>query len=214
MYQRAGVESVGRPVYLERPRGGAELLGWPDQAEASYRRHLEANALAWSERSNLTALDLSIADGPADGYAGLVDSDGGPVPATSFAAGSSLLADSVGLIRAYDVLPRVRDKVGFFNEAYRVLAHAGVLLTLTPSSDGRGAFQDPAHVAYYNEHSFWYFTDDELRRFVPEITCRFQAAELVTFYPSDWHEEHHILYVQATLIAIKRGSRQGGRLAV
>ena len=34
---------------------------------------------------------------------------------------------------------------------------------LTPSTDGRGAFQDPTHVSFYNENSFWYFTDRRLR---------------------------------------------------
>ena len=63
------------------------------------------------------------------------------------------------MIRAVDFLEHVPDKVALFNELYRLLAHGGMLLSLTPSTDGRGAFQDPTHVAYYNENSFWYFTD-------------------------------------------------------
>ena len=34
-----------------------------------------------------------------------------------------------------------------------------MLLSLTPSTDGRGAYQDPTHVAFYNENSFWYYTN-------------------------------------------------------
>ena len=63
----------------------------------------------------------------------------------------------------------VSDKVALFNEFYRLLAHGGLLMILTPSTDGRGAFQDPTHVAYYNENSFWYFTDQNYAQFVPDM---------------------------------------------
>lgn len=85
---------------------------------------------------------------------------------------------SVGVIRAHDFLEHVVDKVALINELYRVLAPGGMLLTLTPSTDGRGAFQDPTHVAYYNENSFWYYTEQQHRAFVPTITARFQSSRL------------------------------------
>ena len=40
--------------------------------------------------------------------------------------------------------------------------------------------------------------------------CRFQVSRLVTYFPSDWHEQHKISYVCANLIAVKDGPRQGG----
>ncbi len=51
-------------------------------------------------------------------------------------------------------------------------------------------------------------------RFVPQITCRFQVSRLVTYFPTEWHEQHRISYVCANLIAIKEGPRQGGFLLV
>jgi len=113
-----------------------------------------------------------------------------------------------------DFLEHIPDKIALFNELYRLLAHGGLLLSLTPSTDGRGAFQDPTHIAYYNENSFWYFTQRDYARFVPEINCRFQASRLVTYFPSEWHEQHRISYVCANLIAIKGGPRQGGFLLI
>jgi hypothetical protein len=89
-----------------------------------------------------------------------------------------------------------------------------MLFTSTPSTDGRGAFQDPSHVAFYNENSFWYFTDRQYADFVPQINCRFQVSRLVTTFLSDWHREHNISYVNANLIAIKDGPRQGGPLTI
>lgn len=122
---------------------------------------------------------------------------------------------SIGVIRAHDFLEHVVDKVALINELYRVLAPSGMLLTLTPSTDGRGAFQDPTHVAYYNENSFWYYTEQQHRAFVATITARFQSSRLITFYPTEWHQAHNIPYVRANLIAIKDGApRNGGALLV
>jgi hypothetical protein len=70
-------------------------------------------------------------------------------------------------------------------------------------------------VAFYNENSFWYVTDDAYARYVPQLRCRFQVSRLVTYFPSAWHEQHDIPYVSANLIAIKDGSaRNGGPLHV
>ncbi|MFD8413312.1 methyltransferase domain-containing protein [Streptomyces sp. NPDC059650] len=57
------------------------------------------------------------------------------------------LADgSVGLVRAVDFLEHVPQKIPLINELYRLLAPGGMLLSLTPSSDGRGAYRDISYV--------------------------------------------------------------------
>ncbi len=121
-------------------------------------------------------------------------------------------ADSVALIRGWDVLQRLPKRAEFFNEVYRVLAHAGLILTQTPSTDGRGAFQDPSAVAYYNENSFMYLTQAELRKTIPDLDARLQVSYLATSYPSEGHADRDIAYVEANLLAIKDGPRQGGPL--
>jgi SAM-dependent methyltransferase len=157
-------------------------------------------------------IDLGDPGGRPEGFATLPEVGGPRAQVATLDRGTPLADSSVGLIRAHDVLPRLRDKIAVFNELYRILCHGGILLTFTPSTDGRGAFQDPLQVAFYNENSFWYFIDGEARAFVPEIRCRFVASQLSTFYPTEWHEAHRISYVKATLVAIKEGSRQGGQL--
>jgi len=118
--------------------------------------------------------------------------------------------NSVGVIRAHDFLEHISDRVRLFNSMYRVLAHGGMILSMTPSTDGRGAFQDPTHVSFYNENAFWYFTDLNLANYVPEIQCRFQSTRLYTFFPSEWHEQNKICYVVAHLTAIKDGAKIAG----
>jgi O-antigen biosynthesis protein len=180
-----------------------------------YDSYVEANALAWAERRNLKALDLGAAHNKPAGYIGVDQYERPGVDIVAdLSKGIDLPDSSVGAVRAVDFLEHVTDKVALFNELYRLLAHGGMLLSVTPSTDGRGAFQDPTHVSYYNENSFWYFTDRDYARFVPPITCRFQVSRLVTYFPSEWHEEHHISYVCANLVAIKDGPRQGGFLLI
>ena len=47
--------------------------------------------------------------------------------------------------------------VELMNAIYRALVPGGWVLAATPSTDGRGAFQDPTHCSFWNvPNSFWY----------------------------------------------------------
>lgn len=183
---------------------------------ALYDKYIEANALAWTYRRGLIALDLGAAHRKPPGYVGVDQRPGDGVDIVATLPGKLDLPDgSVGLMRAVDFLEYVPAKVPLINELYRLLAPGGMLLTMTPSADGRGAYQDPTHVAYYNENSFWYYTDDQYRTFVPDLEARFQSSRLVTYFPSEWHSQNDISYVVANLIAMKDGApRCGGKLLV
>jgi O-antigen biosynthesis protein len=220
MYQEALVVHIHQGLYGQRIHPGNTQRDPETNAKiqretvALYDRHIGPNCLAWARRNNLLALDLGAAHNKPEGYLGV---DAHPGEGVDFAGDifdilHHMYDGSVGVIRAADFLEHVTDKVRLFNEFYRVLAHGGMVLSLTPSTDGRGAHQDPTHVSYWNENSFWYFTDASFAQYVPEITCRFQVSRLVTYHPSDWHVEHDIPYVCANLIAIKDGPRQGGLL--
>lgn len=181
------------------------------QAETvdNYLEHIERLAIAWSLRSGRAPAVLttptSVGEVELDERYAVVRLD--PTrPELPFGA------DEIGVLRATDVLQRVPDRAHFLNECHRVLGHAGLLLTDTPSTDGRGAFQDPSHVAFYNENSFMYLTQAALRPTIPALTARLQVSHLQTYYPSAVHEELDIPYVKANLIAIKDGPRQGGPL--
>jgi hypothetical protein len=183
---------------------------------ALYDKYIEANALAWTARRGLLALDLGAAHRKPPGYLGVDQYPGEGVDIVATLPGQlDLPDDSVGLMRAVDFLEHVPAKVPLINELYRLIAPGGMLLSMTPSSDGRGAYQDPTHVAYYNENSFWYYTNNQYRAFVPQIEAKFQSSRLVTYYPSEWHSKNDISYVVANLIAMKEGAeRCGGLLLV
>lgn len=167
-----------------------------DNVMRLHDEHIVEMVEAWAMREDLLLLDVGAAHNKKAGYIG-VDLAGSDIDA-DLSREWPFGDNSVGVIRAYDFMEHIADKVHFINEAYRVLAHGGYLLSETPSTDGRGAFQDPTHVAYYNEHSFWYYTQERYQKYVPAITARFQADTLLTYEP-----RKDIPYVRAYLVAIK-----------
>ena len=83
-------------------------------------------------------------------------------------------------------------------EIWRLLKPGGLLVSSTPSTDGRGAFQDPTHYAFWNENSFKYFTDDRYR-ILYDIKPKF---DIVTIETTPLNTEQ-VCWVKATLKAIK-----------
>jgi len=176
----------------------------------NYNRYLHKLCEEWCKRGNLPMINLGGGSPSPKGYKSLDVREADII----HKIGESPLPfdnNSVGIIRAFDVLTHIpRDKfVACMNDFYRVLAPGGFILSGTPSSDGRGAVQDPTHINYINQNAFWYDTDRNYSKYVPEVDCRFQAARLWTVAPSDFHKNNNILYVYADLCALK-GQHQPG----
>jgi O-antigen biosynthesis protein len=214
LYLRGEFRQIKRCLYFQRVHSDNTQReqrindAIQEQTVVYYRQFIEDLTLAWASRQGLRCLRLRspmwIGDEPDERYEDvLVDPEDPRIEAD---------ADTVALIKAYDVLQRMPRRAEFFNEIYRVLVHAGLILTQTPSTDGRGAFQDPSHTAFYNENSFMYFTQSALHDAVPDLVARLQVSHLRTFYPTEGHEEMDIPYVQCNLLAVKDGPRQGGPL--
>jgi ubiquinone/menaquinone biosynthesis C-methylase UbiE len=80
--------------------------------------------------------------------------------------GIPLPDNSVGVIWASHILEHLFDKHKILSEIHRVLVDGGWAFIQVPSTDGRGAFQDPTHVSYWNENCFWYYVDKNYARFI------------------------------------------------
>lgn len=217
LYQAGPFVAIDECLYLQRIHSG-NTHRIPDvnaeiqrRTVALYDRHFEANALAWARRAGLACLDLGAAHAKPGAYLGVdMRPDRGVDIVARLPEPVPLPDGSVGVIRAVDFFEHVADKVALINELHRLLAPGGVIVSQTPSTDGRGAFQDPTHVAFYNENSFWYYTDENYTRYVPEIRARFQVSRLHTHFPSEWHRQANISYVGANLIALKPGAPENG----
>lgn len=71
---------------------------------------------------------------------------------------------SVDYVRAHDIVEHLSDKILTMNEAWRVLKPGGIFDIIVPTTDGRGAWQDPQHCSYWNRNSFFYYTDKDPHR--------------------------------------------------
>lgn len=121
--------------------------------------------------------------------------------------------DSFGYINLDDAVQHWQDPVKAMMNVWRVMAHGGMLFITVPSTEGRGAFQDPTHKSFWNENSFWYYTK---RHYMESVGMKvgFQTSYIRTYFPTDWHRENNISYVEAHLVAVKNGERLPGQVEV
>jgi glycosyltransferase involved in cell wall biosynthesis len=205
---------IDRLLYLQRVHAGntqrdPEINPFiQSQTATYYREHCEALHAAWSRRHGLRILGLRTPTSPEidliqDEEVVVLDPENPMLDAAD---------DSVGLIRCIELLQRIPDRAALLNECYRVGVHGAMLRTSTPSTDGRGAFQDPSHVAFYNENSFWYLTQAERRSSIPNLRARLQVGFLGTLFPNDFFRDTNVPFVEACLLVVKEGARLGGPL--
>jgi len=105
---------------------------------------------------------------------------------------------SIEAIRAFDILEHLPDKIHTMNEAWRVLKPGGRFDIEVPTTDGRGAFQDPTHVSYWNRNSFMYYEhgNPHLTRFRASygVRCAFRVVSAAeTAYPDKVVKLHIVL---------------------
>lgn len=119
--------------------------------------------------------------------------------------------NSVGVFRAIDVVEHLHDPIHTMNEIWRCLAHGGFAIIDVPSTDGRGAFQDPTHCSYWNDNSYMYYTRVDMYEFIKhKAKCKFQGLRIQTVFPNENCRLLNIPYVQAHLIALKTDGRFHG----
>lgn len=109
---------------------------------------------------------------------------------------------SVDAIKGWDIFEHLPSKLHTMNEAHRVLKPGGELDLFIPTTDGRGAFQDPTHCSFWTPNDMFYFCDNfhEWARFHVSygITARFKLI-------SQAHNEYpnHVWKLHAILKAVK-----------
>lgn len=145
------------------------------------------------ELNDVLKIDLCGGFNKPEGYIS-IDKENGDIYA-DLDQGIPLPDNSVGLVRAVDALEHIKDKQHIMAEIHRVLIPGGMLLCQTPSTDGRGAWQDPTHVSFWNENSFWYWTRKEFMQYIRNDKVKFRESYLNSVFLSDWHRNYNIPYV-------------------
>ena len=163
---------------------------------------------SWANSNNLVKLDLGGRFNSPDGYVS-VDFKGGDVRC-DLNKQWPFEDSSVGVIRAFDIIEHLKDPIHTMSEIHRVLIPGGYVFIEVPSTDGRGAWQDPMHISWWNENSFWYYTDRNLAQYIDNDTIKFKSIVLETHFPSDWHRQHNISYVRSDMVCVKDGVKLMG----
>lgn len=200
---------IPKPLYLYRVSGDNT---WAKNVEEIRLRthiirdeYLERLVLRECELLGLPAYDLGGGIDPRPDWK-TVDREGRVDRYVDLAEIRWPFADSsIGAFRAHDLLEHLPNKTHTMREIWRCLRPGGWLLSMTPSTDGRGAFQDPTHVSYWNQNAFWYWTRAQQAKYIHNNVVRFQEHTLDTVFPSIWHEVNKIPYVRANLVALKPG---------
>jgi acetyltransferase-like isoleucine patch superfamily enzyme len=164
--------------------------------------------------SNLVRVDLGCGAHKAPGYIGV---DIFPAPGVDIVADLSTAFpfedNSVDELRAYDFIEHIPDRLRTMNEIWRVCKNGAAVDLFVPSTDGRGAFQDPTHVSFWNVNSFKYFTVEH-PDYLELCQCYgFQGAfhlESLKQYESP----EQVIHVHALLRVIKDPSTLSGTAAL
>jgi SAM-dependent methyltransferase len=167
-----------------------------------------------AELKGLLKVDIGGGLNPFPGYTTVDLRTTADYPNCDLNDGIPLPDNSVGVLNASHILEHLHDKTKIMSEIHRVLVHGGWAFIDVPSTDGRGAFQDPTHVSYWNENSFLYYTDAYLANFIDNTTIKFQQYRKETYYPNDWMKGLNVLVTTAWLVAIKDGPRLPGLLKI
>lgn len=163
-----------------------------------YDQYIYKIAEKRADKNNFRKIDLCWGIDPAPGYRSIDIANGDII--ADLNKKRPLEDGSVWVIRAHDAMEHLVDKEHTMKEIYRVLAPWGILLSSTPSTDGRWAFQDPTHVAFWNENSFRYWIKSRVQpKYIYNTEYLFMESRLYTRFPSDRHRQHNISYVQANL---------------
>lgn len=93
---------------------------------------------------------------------------------------------SISFILAHDIIEHLEHKIYTMNEIHRILRPGGKVEIIVPTTEGRGAWQDPTHVSYWNRNSFLYWTEGD-----PHYE-RFKSAYGMRGCFRVIHEEHQV----------------------
>lgn len=207
LFQHTKFHHIDKPLYMYRVHGDNSWLVNNAEIQVNTVRlhdvYAEAMALAWAKRKGLRMLELGGRIASHPGYE-TVDVKGASINCDL--QGDWPMADSsVGVIRAFDVFEHLRDPLHTMKECYRVLAPGGWIFAQVPSTDGRGAFQDPTHVSFWNENSWLYYTHANWARYI-DTPVRFQAVRNYTTEK----DARGVCWTRAHLICMKDGYRPPG----
>jgi glycosyltransferase involved in cell wall biosynthesis len=205
-YLKTKMVHIPKVLYIYRITGNNTWLERNEKIQTTTMELFNKNIWDLSVREaklrNLNVVELGGGINPKHGTDINIDLEEGNLQ-HDLNNGIPLADNSVGVIYASHIIEHLHDKHKIMKEIHRVLADGGWAFIEVPSTDGRGAFQDPTHVSYWNENCFWYYTRADKAAFIRNKDIRFQAFRLDTIW---W--DNNIAITNAWLVAKKNEERR------
>jgi glycosyltransferase involved in cell wall biosynthesis len=211
LYKITKFKHIDKGLYVYRVHGENTWLRFNSEIQDNvyriYDKYIESLVETWADASNLKKVELGGRMASKNGYETVDLKDADIICDLN---GRWPYADSsVGVIRAFDVFEHLVDPIHSMKELQRVLAPGGFAFIQVPSTDGRGAWQDPTHCSFWNENSFLYYTNNNWARYI-DNPVRFQAPRL---YTTEFNE-NKVCWVVAHLINLKDNYRPCGEVLI
>jgi predicted SAM-dependent methyltransferase len=202
---------IDKGLYVYRVHGDNSWLTYNQDIQNGvyplYDKYIEKMVLKWADDNELLKLDLGGRLSKQEGYLSvdLKDAD------INFDLNKDwpLKDNSVGVVRAFDIFEHLTDSVHTMKELSRVLAPQGYAFIQVPSTDGRGAHQDPSHKSFWNINSFKYYTDKTFSKYI-DTPVRFQVMRL---YDTEKNKDG-VIWTMAHLVNLKGGIRPPGIIEI
>lgn len=211
IYQESEFYHIDEPLYIYRVHGLNSWIKYNQEIQNNvprlYDKYIEGLVVVWAKRNGLRLLDLGAAFAPREGFE-TVDLAGAQVNC-DLEQRWPFADSSVGVIRALDIFEHLKDPIHTMQECYRVLVPGGWIFAQVPSTDGRGAFQDPTHKSFWNENSWLYYTHANWAKYI-NTPVRFQATRK---YTTD-KDGIGVCWTRADLISLKDGYRPPGLIEI
>lgn len=110
--------------------------------------------------------------------------------------------NSVDFIRAYDVIEHIKLPIHTMNELWRIGKPGALVDIQVPSTDGRGAFQDPTHISFWNANSFKYYCTEYPEYIALCRTYGFKGLFEIVNY-NEMSSEDMVIHIKVLLKIIK-----------
>jgi SAM-dependent methyltransferase len=206
-YINGKVEIIKEPLYKYYFHEGNTAYGEKnatiqEKTHELHDKYILDMVTKWCDLEGLKKIDLCSNGRPHEGFTGIDIEDKKVENEIIFDLDKPdwpFEDNSVGVFRCQDAIEHMKDGLQTMKEIHRCLRHGGWAIIEVPSTDGRGAFQDPTHVSFWNSNSFWYYTRMQQAHFIG-APVRFQMNRILDYFPTEFHEFHNIRYTKAHLV--------------
>ncbi|WP_052128575.1 glycosyltransferase family protein [Neosynechococcus sphagnicola] len=109
---------------------------------------------------------------------------------------------SIDEVRAHDVIEHLPDSIHTMNEIWRICKPGATVDIRVPSTEGRGAFQDPTHISFWNLDTFRYYCIEFPEQLAQGQHYGFQGAFQIQTLTQET-SPGQVIHVLAKLTAMK-----------